>query len=527
MTFGLPSLPNIVTDVLEPAVVNAVKVVTAVRGAFDDGDAPTSQTPLQRTNTALYGPEGVPQAPPPVPAPPADQAGGLNDGATTAGDQYNQNVDGAALTDDKLATLLKQIFESNQQACDKVNAILTEIQAKSDQIAPEMGDPASVMAFQQYMDQKFAEIQKLLSDSQVDAKTQAAIMDALGEEYRTNGPKTGEGEPGSTSNGGSSSGEGSSGGGGGEAAPPPADPGAGGGVTDPGAAGTDPLTDPLAGMGDMGMGGMPMDPMASLAGLGSGLPGMLGGMGGGMGGSPLDALGPALGGLGSALPGLASQFSDKGAKDDAAAEFSDSPGEGKGDKPEEGFKADQAPSEEEPPAEPAKDDGKAEPEAASSVEPVSNAAPAAAPAAAPGVDPALTVKMPDGSTVTAPDAQRAAAMEAVKNGSSVSAAYGDQIPPAGTPVMNPVDRNSLQPGDYAQFAAKPAVMYMGNGNIWVDGTLKPVSALPSSEDFLGWTGPPASGAVAPAPGPAPAPPIATPAPASVTAGSPPSGNPMA
>jgi len=527
VTFGLPSLPNIVTDVLEPAVVNAVKVVTAVRGAFDDGDAPTSQTPLQRTNTALYGPEGVPQAPPPVPAPPADQAGGLNDGATTAGDQYNQNVDGAALTDDKLATLLKQIFESNQQARDKVNAILTEIQAKSDQIAPEMGDPASVMAFQQYMDQKFAEIQKLLSDSQVDAKTQAAIMDALGEEYRTNGPKSGEGEPGSTSNGGSSSGEGSSGGGGGEAAPPPADPGAGGGVADPGAAGTDPLTDPLAGMGNMGMGGMPMDPMASLAGLGSALPGMLGGMGGGMGGSPLDALGPALGGLGSALPGLASQFSDKGAKDDAAAEFSDSPGEGKGDKPEEGFKDDQAPSEEEPPAEPAKDDGKAEPEAAPSVEPVSNAAPAAAPAAAPGVDPALTVKMPDGSTVTAPDAQRAAAMEAVKNGSSVSAAYGDQIPPAGTPVMNPVDRNSLQPGDYAQFAAKPAVMYMGNGNIWVDGTLKPVSALPSSEDFLGWTGPPASGAVAPAPATAPAPPIATPAPASVTAGSPPSGNPMA
>src|SRR3546814_14783843 len=79
----------------------------------------------------------------------------------------------------------------------------------------------------------------------------------------------------------------------------------------------------------------------------------------------LDALGPALGGLGSALPGLASQFSDKGAKDDAAAEFSDSPGEGKGDKPEEEFKDDQAPSEEEPPAEPAKDDGKAEPKTSS------------------------------------------------------------------------------------------------------------------------------------------------------------------
>lgn len=524
MTFGLPSLPNIVADVLEPAVVNAVKVVAAVRGVFDDGDEPTSQTPLQRTNSALYGPGGAPQAPPPVPVPPADQAGGLNDGAATAGDQYNRNVDGAVLTDDKLATLLKQIFESNQQARDKVNAILAEIQVKSDQIAPEMGDPASVMAFRQYMDQKFAEIQKLLSDSQVDAKTQAAIMDALGEEYRTNGPKSGEGEPGSTNNGGSSSGEASSGGGG-EAAPPPADPGAGAGIADPGAAGTDPLTDPLAGMGPMGMGAMPMDPMSSLAGLGSALPGMLGDLGGGGGGSPLDALGPALGGLGSALPGLASQFSDRDARQEAADKFSDS-GEGKGDNPEDDqFTDDQAPSEDEQPGEPATDDGKAEPETAPTVEPASNGAPAAAPAAAPGADPARTVTLPDGTPITASDAQRAAAMKAVVDGSSVSAAYGDQIPPAGTPVMNPVDRNSLQPGDYAQFEAKPAVMYMGNGKIWIDGTLKPVSALPSSEDFLGWTGPPATGAVAPAP--APAPPMATPAPASVTAGSPPAGNPMA
>jgi len=226
------------------------------------------------------------------------------------------------------------------------------------------------------------------------------------------------------------------------------------------------------------------------------------------------------------LPGLASQLSDKGAQEDAAEKFSDTAGEGKGDKPEEEqFKDDQAPSDDEPPAEPATDAGKAEPETAPTVEPVSNGAPAAAPAAAPAVDPALTVTMPDGTPVTAPDAQRAAAMKAVVDGSSVSAAYGDQIPPAGTPVMNPVDPNSLQPGDYAQFEAKPAVMYMGNGKIWLDGTLKPVSALPSSEDFLGWTGPPATGAVTPAP--APAPPMATPAPASVTAGSPPAGNPMA
>lgn len=525
MTFGLPSLPDIVTDVLEPAVVNAVKVVTAVRGAFDDGDAPTSQTPLQRTNTALYGPGGSPESPPPAPTPPADNAGGLNDGATTAGDQYNRTVDGAALTDDKLATLLKQIFESNQQARDKINAILADIQAKSKQIAPEMGDPASVMAMQQYMDQKFAEIQKLLSDTQVDAKTQAAIMEALGEEYRTNGPPSEKGgsDSGATGGGGEGAGEGGPGGGGAEAAPPPGDPGAVP-AGDPGAAAADPLTDPLAGMGPMGMGGMGMDPMSSLAGLGSALPGMLGGLGGG-GGSPLDALGPALGGLGSTLPGMASQFADKNAQDEKADadKFSDDKGkQDSGDKPEdEQFKDEQPAKDEQAPSEPAKNEEKAQP--APGVEPVANAA--AAPTAAPGADPARTVTMPDGTPVTAPDAQRAAAMKAVLDGSSVSSAYGDQIPPAGTPVMEPVDRNKLAPGDYAQFEAKPQVMYMGNGKVWLDGQLKPVSSLPSSTDFLGWTSPPATGAVTQAA--TPAPPISAPAPAPVTAGSPSAGSPMA
>jgi hypothetical protein len=486
-----------VEDVLQPAVVNAVKVVTAAGRVFGDDDHPPSQTPLQRTNTALYGPSGPPAAPPPAPAPPADNAGGLNDGATNAGDQYNKHVDGAALTDDKLATLLKQIFESNQQARDKVNAILADIQAKSKQIAPEMGDPASVMAFQKYMDQKFGEIQKLLSDSQIDAKTQAAIMDALGQEYRTNGPKSAEGEQGSPSSEGGSSGDSSGGGSDGDAAPP-ADAGAGAGAppTDNGA-GSDPLSDPLAGMGPMGMGGM--DPLSSLAGLGSALPGMLGSLGGG-GGSPLDSLGSALGGLGSALPGLASQFSDKDGQDPANADdkFSDTKGDGKADKPEDAFKDDQGKADD-PPADKGKEDAKS-PADPNTVQPVANTpgAAAAAPAAAPAADPQRTVSLPDGTSVTATDAQRAGAMKAVLNGSSVSAAYGDQIPPAGSPVMNPVDRNSLHPGDYAQFEAKPAVMYMGNGKIWLDGQLKPVSALPSSSDFLGWTEPPATGSGTPA-----------------------------
>ena len=43
-------------------------------------------------------------------------------------------------------------------------------------------------------------------------------------------------------------------------------------------------------------------------------------------------------------------------------------------------------------------------------------------------------------------------------------------------------------------------MFMGNGKIWLDGQLQPISALGSPPDFLGWTKPPASPAPAPPPG---------------------------
>jgi hypothetical protein len=102
----------------------------------------------------------------------------LHDGAGAAGEQYGDTADATSLTDDKLAALLKQIFASNQQARDKVEAIMADIAAKSKQIGPELGDPASLVSWQKYVDGKFREIHQLLSDSQVDAKTQAAIMDA-------------------------------------------------------------------------------------------------------------------------------------------------------------------------------------------------------------------------------------------------------------------------------------------------------------------------------------------------------------
>ena len=126
------------------AVATVAKVVVAAGSLVDD--AP-KQSPLDRTNQVLFGPDGPPPAAPaPSPTTP-DGGGGLDTGAQGAGDKCNGSVDAMSRTDEKLAEVLKQIFVSNQAARDKVLAILSEIQTKQQQIGPELGDPAAVTAF--------------------------------------------------------------------------------------------------------------------------------------------------------------------------------------------------------------------------------------------------------------------------------------------------------------------------------------------------------------------------------------------
>ena len=217
-------LPDIVNNVVIDAVENVVTIVAGVGRLFGD-DEPKhlpEAPPYPGTVAGVPPYPGMPPATPPPPPP--GGGGGLDTGATGAGEQYNGSVEAAQLTDEKLAEMLKQIFAANQGARDKVSAILTEIQNKQQQIGPEMGDPASVAAFGQFLDQKFAEIQQVLTDAQVDAKTQAAILDALGDEYRNNGPDA----PGGDNAGGNGSGGGgdasggdTSAGGGADVRPPP------------------------------------------------------------------------------------------------------------------------------------------------------------------------------------------------------------------------------------------------------------------------------------------------------------------
>lgn len=453
MSVGLPGLVNnVVLDALE----NIGKVL-AEAGKLFSHDEP-KRSPLDHTNQVLFGPTGTP---PPTP----DGGSGLNTGATNAGQDYHGGVDAAQLTDQKLAELLKQIFASNQAARDKISAILSEISTKQKQIAPEMGDPASLTAFGQFLDQKFGEIQKILSDAQVDAKTQAAILDALGDEYRSNTPKP----PGTDASPPAANDADTT-----DTAPPTSP------AADP-ATGQDPLTDPLAGMGI----GAPtaMDPLSAmgpaLAGL-SALPAAMGGLAGG--GAPLDALG-SLGQLGGALAGRG--FTDQPSADDKSKnDFTDKPTDTPDKKPPTGDPADALKDDQhhEPPA----------PPAASTAPTPPDAAPAAAPAPAP-VDQARTVTLPDGRVVIAPDDKIATAMRSVLSGTSVTDAFKAAdlaLPPPGTPVLDPADPAHLDPGSLAQFASRDPVLAMGDGKIWLNGQLQPIGALGSSSDFLGWSKPP-------------------------------------
>ena len=498
-------LPDITNNVVIDAVENVVRIIAGV-GRLFGGDEPKhlpEAPPYPGTVAGVPPYPGIPPAAPP-PAPPGTPAGGgggLDTGATEAGDQYNGSAGAAQLTDEKLAEMLKQIFAANQGARDKVAAILTEIQNKQKQIGPEMGDPASVTAFGQFLDQKFAEIQKILTDAQVDAKTQAAILDALGDEYRNNGPTP----PGGGDNAGSG-GEGSGGGG---------DSSGGGGDTSggrwrrcggrwrrgrgaaDGSAGRDGLGWPDGHGPALGAG--PGAGRAGFAAAGHGRRFRRGTAG---------RAGPSaeLAGRGLANGGFTDKPPDETKPEDG---FTDEPAPEHG-KPENGDPND--PGAQQPPTTEGEPHNGATPQPDPTTAPAGQAtpeqaAPATAPAPASG-DAARNVTMPDGQVVSAPDAQAAQVMRSVMSGTSVTDAFkqaGVDLAPPGTPVTDPVDPNTMPPSSIGRFESREPVMAMGNGKIWMDGQLQPIGALGSSSDFLGWSKPPTAGTVAVPATPPPAP----------------------
>lgn len=450
--------------------------------------------PLPPGHGPVATPPPPPAPPPPAPPAPGPQNGGLPGGASQAGSDYGTGTAGVSAIDEKLAAKLKEIFAANKASYDRVMAILKEIEDKQTQMGPEaLNTPAGLLTFQKFLDEKLAEVQKILADAHVDSATQAQILKELGEEYRTSGPKGDEHDE-TGGSGGEGGGSGGSGGDGGGTGGGGGDPAAVGGT--PPAGGGDPLEDPLAGLGPLG-GGM-MDPLSALspalAGLSS-LPQMMSGMGGG--GLPIGDLGSMLGSLGGGLAGLAKDgFTDK-PSDEAPKSpedgFKDEEGEKKAD-PEE-FKDDKPqPTPPTDPTDPRAGDPKAQTDTAPE---------AAAPEAgkAQPAEPDLTVKAGD-EVFTAPDETTKAVMDDVINkGMGVTAAYSAhniQLPPPGTAVTAPVDPNLMKGGELGYFEAQEPILALGNRKIWLDGQVQPLSALGSRTDFLGWT--PAPGASARATG---------------------------
>lgn len=494
------------------------------------------------TPPPLFGPGGngaPPASPPPSAAggplgtapPPPPGSGGLSAGAGQAGEDYNTSGTQVQGLDDRLTREINDAVAQNQQARDKIKSILSEMKTYQAGVAGS-GDPLALSNYQKYLNDKLAAVQQVLDDAHVNATAKQQILKDIAAEYKASGPPNpapaaadpaGAAGQESRASGSDPASDGTSGSGGDASGSSDA------GLTDVGAGqggGAQGLMDPFAGLGPMtGMNPMMMggglgDALGALGGLG-GLGGSLGSSLAGLGAAPLGALGPALGSLGALGQLGGTGFTDQpaAAAKDAAAFKDDKPAESaaskdpattsadkpadaaKSDKPlaaEAGFKDDGATgaggkggtAEQAARDTAAGDPGKATPAAA---------APASAPGApTPPADAAKTVTLPDGTPVTAPNEQAANATRAVLAGQSVTDAYkaqGVDIPPPGAPVTAPVDPSHLQPGDIARFESRPPVMALGNGKIWMDGQVQPLSALGSSGDFLGWSKPAASTAI--------------------------------
>ena len=423
--------------------------LTGIFGDDDDGeggdefDGPLQQAlPAPPAGASPWGPA------PPVPNGPS----GLQQGVDHAGTTYQQASGALTQTDDKLASLLKQIFAANDDTRSKIGAIIGSIETARRALTsdPQMAnDPHAMALFNQFLDGQLAQIQQLLDSSKVESKKQAELLAALGDEYRESaggGHSKDRGNAG-IAGGGDGGGADTSGDGGGSGG---GDGGAGGTTTGAGPVG---LTDPLAGLS--GLGGDPLSMLGpAMAGLGS-IPGALGGAAGSL---PMDALG-AMGPLASGLAGQGGGggFKDSDAHDhgksDDFEDGSHGKGDGDGGKNSAASAGKDGTGDKNAPTQPA---GTTQPQPQPSTQP---APPAAVPASV-GADPSRVVQMPDGSPVTATTAQHAAAVRAVLNGATVSDGWKQahvELPPPGTPVTAPADPSHLVPGQIAQFKSRDPV----------------------------------------------------------------------
>ena len=475
-------------------------IIGASAGMLGGTDAPER---LEQKGPPYPG--TVPEIPPYAPAPPGPPPGNppgqgeADDAAAVDATQIAAAIEELTQLDQKAADAVAAIEAAGEQGRKALDDVAKSVEAKVTELGPRLNTPQGQQELRDFLKEKLTAAKQVLDEQNQIALDRAREIQEIAERFNQVGkpPDSVGAQPASDTGGGGSE----SGG----AAPAPVSDSATLPATSTDPASTTPQGAP-AGISPMmpGMGGM----MPGMGGMMPAMPSFGGGMPGGGIGDPLSALS----GLGGGPP------SDEGLKlQDPAAEADPLTADAKLNDP--GVPADSAAAQD--PA------GLDEPEPAADITQPASTAPADNPGGAdPGVTDASTtaggdkptdVKLPDGTTAHAPSEQAATALRAALNGASVSDAYqqaGITLPPAGSPVLDPVAPGKLLAGDVGMWKDH-MVMALGDGKVLVSGQVQPQSSVGSGPDFLGWmrpaTGADTAGATPPPPsGPqAPPPPAQT------------------
>jgi Domain of unknown function (DUF4226) len=472
---------------------------------FDKNGAPISEAQFNNANRPRD-----PAQPQPGPGLPTDeqQSGKAADAVKKLQGELKNHYSTLSDAEEKLSEVLLNAHATTSAGRDQLNDIQQKIVDAVNNPTMAMDTPAGERSFLTFLRSQVSEINGVLTSGALSAEDQGKAALALAALYAAGGGAGPGGDPSTQQPSGPPSPAS------GTPGPDPATtpgPAADPGIADPGLGPAPAMPDPS--MSDL-LGGGPLgaDPMSSLASM---LPGALSGLGGlgGAGAGPLDGLG-GLAGAAAPLAGLASGLGDPGnhghASDQTEKPADDTTGHSKDDK---GDKTDPAKTDTTTPP-----PGNQQP-AGQQDQQNPNTTPGAggppAPLAPPGTPP-TTVKLPDGSTATARTPQAAQAIRDYLAGSTIDSAYrqnGIQLPPPGTPVINPVDPTRVTCGDVAMFKDH-YVPVLSSVKAFLNGQVVPLGSVSSSPDFLGFIDPTAAAAAAgsPPPPPAPAwPPAASPA----------------
>lgn len=427
----------------------------------------------------------APAAPGQAPPAPADDgfSGRAAEASQRVDDALAKNTTALAEADEELVDAVLGAKTGSDEGKAQLQALQAALVDQIHKLGPTLDTPAGQQQLNDFLQSKTQEILGIVKSSGMDAESKAEVLDALSQRYDavkdSAGSGTGSTDPATTGgNGQSGSGTGGSGGG----APAPADAGTGAG--DPLA--SDPLLDGLASDPLMaGLGGLAGPAMGALSGLPGAMGSMMPGMGGFGGGGGLGDLGGAIGGaIKEAASARPPEDPAEALKDDPLAATPDGPEQ---DNPEDEESDDDA-AEDAKADPPATEPAAAKPADGAQPQPVA-AETGQVPPAQPGPD--VSVKLPDGSTVTAESPQLAHAGRLVLEGASLDDAAGQAhitVLPPGAPVNDPVSPSQLKMMDYAQFTDH-RVMALGDGKVWLNGQVTPVEEMPTGPNFLGWARP--------------------------------------